>query len=66
MCDQYGTVDHLVSGCLVTPAEYKNRHDRLSQYIHRKICQYYTAQYYENWYEHKPEPVVETESTTIS
>ena len=36
MCDQYDeTVDHLVSGCpVIRPSEYKNRHDRVGQYIH--------------------------------
>ena len=30
-----------------------------------RVGQHYNAPYYKNWYEHKPEPVVETESATI-
>ena len=37
-------------------------HNRAGQYIHWKICQHYNAPYAKNWYEHKPEKVVETES----
>ena len=67
MCDQYDEiVDHLVSGCLVIRhTEYKNRRDGVGEYIHWKICQHYKVQYHKNWYEHKPELVVETESVTI-
>ena len=67
MCDQYDeTVDHLVSGCpVIHPTEYKNRHDRVCQYIHWNIYQHYKAPYHKNWYEHKSESVVETESATI-
>ena len=67
MCDQCDeTVDHLVSGCpVIRPTEYKNRHNRFGHYIPWKICQHYKALYHKNWHEHKPEPVVETESVTI-
>ena len=67
MCDQYDeTVDHLLSDCpVIRPTEYKNRYCRVGQYIHLKICQHYKAPYHKNWYEHKPEPSVKTESATI-
>ena len=67
MCDQYDkTVDHLVSSCLViSPTEFKSRHDRVGQYIHWKIGQHHKNPYHKNWYEHKPELVVESESTTL-
>ena len=50
MCDQYDeTVDHLVSGCpVIHPTEYKNRHDRVFQYIHWNIYQHYKAPYHKN------------------
>ena len=66
-CDQYDeTIDHLVSGCSVlTPNEYKNRHDRVGQYLHWKICKHYNTPHAEKWYEHKSPPVVEGENTTI-
>ena len=61
------TVDHLVLGCsIMTPNEYLQRHDRVGQYILWKICQYYNAPCAKNWYEHKPQKVVETESATVS
>ena len=37
----------------------------MGQYIHWKICQHYNAPYAKNWYKHKPQKVVETESATI-
>ena len=60
-CDQYDeTIDHLVSGCsILTPTEYKNRHDRVGQYLHWKICKHYKTPHAEKWYEHKTPPVVE-------
>ena len=66
-CDKFEeTANHLVPGCLImTINEYLQRHDRVRQYIHWKICQYYNAPYAKNWYEHKPQKVVETESVTI-
>ena len=66
-CDQYDeTIDHLVSGCSVlTPNEYKNRHDRVGQYLHWKICKHYNTPHVDKWYEHKTPPIVEGENTTI-
>ena len=49
----------------MTPNEYLKRHDRVGQYINWKICQHYKAPYAKNWYEHKPQKVVESESVTI-
>ena len=66
-CDQCDeTIDHLVSGCSVLiPNEYKNRHDRVGQYLHWKICKHYNTPHADKWYEHKTPPVVEGENTTI-
>ena len=47
------------------PAEYENRHDRVSQYINWEISQHWKAPYNKNWYEYKLKPVVEKESATI-
>ena len=49
----------------MTPNEYLQRHDRVGQYIHWKICQHYNAPYAKNWYKHNSQKVAETESTTI-
>ena len=66
-CDQYTeTIDHLVSGCsILTPTEYKARHDRVGQYLHWKILNFYKIKTEINWYEHKPLPVVEGKNVTI-
>ena len=67
LCDKFvETIDHIVSGCPILAAnEYQNRHDRVAQYLHWKICQHYGAKHAKHWYEHKPEPVVETKIATI-
>ena len=63
---QKADVDHLVYGChIMSPTEYLQRNDRVGRYIHWKICQHYNAPYTKNWYEHKPQKVVEIESATI-
>ena len=60
------TIDHIISGCpVLAPKEYKLRHDRVGQYIHWVICKQHGAQHTTHWYEHHPEPVTETENTTI-
>ena len=66
-CDQYDeTIDHLVSGCsILTPTEYKNKHNRVGQYLHWKVCKHYKTPHAEKWCEHKTPPVVEEENTTI-
>ena len=54
------TIDHLVSGCsILTPSVYKNRHHRVSRYLHWKICTNFSVATTKNWYEHKPEPATE-------
>ena len=64
ICTQYEeTIDHLISGCpTLAPHEYLNRHNRVVHYFHQKICKRYGAQHAENWYEHQPEAVTETNS----
>ena len=49
----------------MTPNEYLQKHGRAGQYIHWKICQYYNAPYVKNWYKHKPQKVLKTESATV-
>ena len=54
------TVGHIVYGCpVMTPNEYLQRHNRVGQYIHWKICQHYNTPYAKNWYYGlKPQKVV--------
>ena len=64
--DKLETSDHLVSGCSVlTPNVYKNRHDRVGQYLHWKILNHFSIETNSNWYEHHPEPVTEGKNVTI-
>ena len=64
-CDQCDdTIAHLVSGCSVlTPNEYKNRHDGVGQYLEWKICKHYNTQHVDKWCE--PVPVVEGKDATL-
>ena len=66
-CDKFDeTIDHLISGChVLAPNEYQNRHDRVGQYLHWKICKHYDLPTDRNWYNHKPKPVVENEKAII-
>ena len=60
------SVDHLISGCtILAPNQYTNRHNRVGQYIHWKICNHYNIETPNKWYEHKPLPVVDTPEVTI-
>ena len=64
--DKIETIDHLVAGCpILAPKEYKERHDKVGQYLHWRICQRINAQHAEHWYEHHPEPVTEGNDATI-
>ena len=60
------TIDHLISGCpALGPNEYLNRHNRVAQYLHSKICKHYGVPHAENWYDHQPETVTETDVTIL-
>ena len=48
----------------MTPNKYLQGCDRVGQYIPCKIRHHYNALYVTNWYEHKPQKVVETKSAT--
>ena len=67
ICTQYDeNIDDLISGCpTLAPNEYLNRYNRVFKYLHWKICKHYGAQNAENWYEHQPEAVTETDNVTI-
>ena len=67
ICDKsLETIDHIVSGCSVlAPKEYLQRHDRIGQYIHWKLCRHYGMKTVRNWYEHHPEPVTEIGDVTL-
>ena len=44
------TIDHLILGCtILAPNEYTNRHNRVGQYIHWKICNHYNIETPDKW-----------------
>ena len=64
--DKLEATDHLVAGYpILAPKEYKERHDKMGQYLHWRTCQHYNAPYAEHWYEHHPAPVTEGNGVTI-
>ena len=64
--DKLETIDHLVAGCpILAPKEYKNRHDKMGQYLHWRICQHNNVPHAEHWYEHHTGPVMEGNDATI-
>ena len=67
ICEEYNeTIDHIVSGCpVLRKNEYIIRHDRVGQYLHWGICNYYNIETPINWYEHHPLPVTEGKNVTI-
>ena len=65
-CTSTETIGHLISGCTVlVPNEYTNRHNRVGQNIHWKICNHYNTETPDQWYEHELLPVVDTPKVTI-
>ena len=67
ICTEYQeTIDYLISRfTTLAPNKYLNRHNRVVQYFHWKICKHYEAQHAENWYENKPEAITETDNVTV-
>ena len=60
------SIDHLMSGYpILTPTEYKERHDKMEHYIHWKIFKYCGILDCEKWYKHQPEPMTEAEEAII-
>ena len=67
VCDNFTEkVDRLIAGCpVLAPHEYKNRHDRVGQYLHWKLRKHYQLFAPSNWFEHHPQAVVEGDNVTI-
>jgi hypothetical protein len=66
-CGQFQeTIDHLVSGCpTLAKSDYILRHNRVAQYIHWCVCNYYNLDSADKWYEHQTPPVVENADVSI-
>lgn len=60
------TVSHIVSSCpILAKHEYIRRHDNVARLIHFKICQDLGVEVGKKWYEHIPEPVVNSQNVTV-
>ena len=62
VCGSKGeTVAHVVSECSkLAQTEYKRRHDNVARNIHWQLCGKCELERANNWYEQKPEGVVES------
>ena len=57
---------HVVSECgKLVQTEYKGRDDNVARYIHWQLCGKCGLERANNWYEQKPERVVESENSKI-
>ena len=67
MCGERGeTVSHLVSECSkLAQREYKRRHDNVAKYIHWLLAEKYGFERATNWYEEKPEGVMESQDLKV-
>ena len=60
------TVSQIISECsMLTPREYKRRHDNVAMYIHWRLCEKYDLDKANKWYEHKPDGVIENTNYKI-
>ena len=67
MCGEKGeTVSHIICECSkLAQKEYKRRHDNVARIVHWEICKKYDLPRAEQWYNHKPEGVTESESIKV-
>lgn len=68
MCgDRDETVAHITAECMVLAQKYYKewRHDKVAQVLHWHLCRMWQFDRDDNWYNHKPEPVTESEKTKI-
>ena len=64
--EQEETVDHIISACpTIANSEYLRRHDRVAKFIHRTRCKNFNLPNTEKWYEHTPQPVIESTEVTV-
>lgn len=67
LCKEKGeSVYHIVSECKVlAQREYKRRHDKIAQFVHWELCGKFRVERASNWYEHRPEGVIENDEVKI-
>ena len=64
-CSQGPEPPYQVNTNWLAKTDYLERHNKAAVYIHWKVCQHYSIEIPERWYEHKPETVTENEEVTI-
>ena len=50
---------------ILTPIEYRERHEKIVQYIYLKACWYYRILDCEKWYKQQPETITEVKGASI-
>uniref|UniRef100_A0A8D8ZI32 Uncharacterized protein n=1 Tax=Cacopsylla melanoneura TaxID=428564 RepID=A0A8D8ZI32_9HEMI len=60
------TIHHIVSGCpILAKKAYLDRHNLVAAHLHYNICKAFKIEVREKWYQHTPEPVINTPEVTI-
>lgn len=60
------TISHILSGCTTLAAtEYTYRHNKIASYIHWLMCKELGTEVQDKWYDHEPQPVINTQDCTI-
>ena len=60
------TIDHLICGCSsIAATEYLQRHNKIAQYIHWKVCRSVGMTTSDMWYNHQTEAVMENNNTKV-
>ena len=59
-------MSHIVSECSkLAQLEYKRRHDKVAGAVHWSLCNKYSVQCSQQWYQHTTEPVIDKENVKI-
>ncbi|WP_411028253.1 hypothetical protein, partial [Salmonella sp. s60131] len=60
------TINHILSCCKkIAQTDYKQRHNVVAQMVHWNLCQNYHLPVAKNWWDHKPEKVIENEHAKL-
>ena len=63
---QSETIDHIISGFeVLAKAEYIERHNKTAAFVHWNICNDLGIKTGDNWYEHQPDTVTNTDTHTV-
>lgn len=63
---QNETIHHIVAGCpILAPKAYLDRRNAVAALLHWNMCKKYKIKVKEKWYQHIPDPVIDTPEITI-